>query len=336
MKHFLDITTHASAEARINAISKHSLVIYSPTSLRRLKNVRGKGVFVSTHEVGKDAAKLEELCARLDIDTVIGFGGGTAIDIAKYVARISRSKFVCIPTMLSTNAFATNKVALQINGPKVTLDAKLADEIILDENLVTAAGMHNLYGLCDILSIHTALYDWRLAANAGVESISYDIYEKADGLLEKAISFALNTPNLHKPDITFLFSMIGESGHITNLYGCGRPESGSEHIFAKELERRADVPHGISIATGIMLMSHIQGNSSDDVQAALRRIGVFADLAREYDLRTLIGMSLENLRPRKDRYTILDESSMSPKECMELVDLFYAEIAEKTYEYSHR
>lgn len=336
MKHFLENTHGDCVEDYLNALDKGSLVIYSPTALTQINHLPQKATLISVHDLGKEVSKIEEFCRGRKISVVVGIGGGTAIDVAKYIAHISGSKFVCIPTMLSTNAFATNKVALFKNGPKVTLDAKLADEIILDEGLVETAEMHNLYGLCDIFSIHTALYDWGLAAKAGVESIDPDIYGKADNLLRKAVSFALKTPNLRKPDITSLFSMIGESGHITNLYGSGRPESGSEHIFAKELERRVEVPHGISIAAGITLTSRIQDNPSDDIQAALRRIGVFADLVREYDLHTLIGVSLENLRPRKDRYTILDEKRLSPNECMEVVDLFYTGITEETNEYSYR
>ena len=335
MKHFLDITTHASAEARINATSKHSLVIYSPTSLRRLKNVRGKGVFVSAHEVGKDAAKIEELCARLDIDTVIGFGGGTAIDIAKYIAYMLQSKFICMPTILSTNAFATNKVALIKNGAKVTLDAKMADEIILDTDLVATAGTQNLYGLCDILSIHTALHDWRLADSAGVEKIDSSIYRMSQNLLHNATTFALGLTAPNTLDIPSLFSMIGESGHITNIYGSGRPESGSEHIFAKELELMTDIPHGISIASGITLMSHLQDNYSADIQAALRRIGVMSDIADRYDVRRSIVASLEGIRPRMDRYTILDEKTPSLDLSSRLTDSLYDEILGVSNEYSH-
>lgn len=335
MKHFLDVTAEASVKEYLGTLSDHSLVIYSPTSIEHIDAARHKGTFMSTHAIGKDTLQIEALCTKQRINTVVGLGGGTAIDIAKYIASFAGCEFICIPTILSTNAFATDKVALIKTGAKVTLDAKLADKIILDTTLVTTAGAHNLYGLCDILSIHTALYDWYLADRAGVEKIDRKIYKMSHDLLNGAVSLALKLTHPSNLDIPSLFAMIGESGHITNLYGSGRPESGSEHIFANELERRADIPHGISIAIGITLMSHLQDNGSADIRAALRQIGIMADIADEYDLRETVVSSLESLRPRKNRYTILDKKLPTAKISNSLTDALYTEILGATNEYSH-
>jgi glycerol dehydrogenase-like iron-containing ADH family enzyme len=129
--------------------------------------------------------------------------------------------------------------------------------------------------------------------------------------------------------------MIGESGHITNLYGCGRPESGSEHIFAKELEHRVKIPHGISVAVGITLMSQLQDNYSEDIQVALREIGIMSDIDNEYDLRRSIGLSLESLLPREDRYTILNEKLLTAEISSHLTDMLYAGVQEVANEYSY-
>lgn len=269
------------------------------------------------------------------INTVVGVGGGTAIDIAKYMASMSDSTFVCIPAMLSTNAFATDKSALIQNGHKVTLQAKQADKIILDQDLITKAGAYNLYGLCDILSIHTALYDWRLADTAGIERVNPVIYRQSRKLLDSALRYAA-VKQPARDDISLLFSLIGESGHITNIYGSGRPESGSEHIFAKELERRVDIPHGISIAVGITLMSYLQNNHSMDIQNALKHTGVLTDVVEAYDLRGAIVASLQSLLPRPDRYTILNQKLPAGHDSRRLTEMLYSEILGAMHAYSHR
>lgn len=335
MKHFLDITVATGAKDYLRTLSERSLVVYSPSALRLLKIAPRSGTFISTHDIGKDARTIKEFCESRHIDTVVSLGGGTAIDIGKYIGSLTGCRFTCIPTALSTNAFATNKVALMKGSSKVTLDAQLADKIILDATLIKAAGAYNLYGLCDILSIHTALYDWRLAESAGVEEIDRRLYEQSHDLLTSATRLAMGLAEPGELDMSSLFTMIGESGHITNLYGSGRPESGSEHIFAKELERRVVIPHGISIAIGITVMSQLQGNYSDDVQAALRQIGVMADIADGYDLRETIHLSLMNILPREDRYTILNERLPSIDESSELTDMLFTEIQGAANEYSN-
>jgi len=326
MKHFQDVTRTASVRSYLDGLNDSSLVIYSPTSLGNIDDIPQKGTFISTHAIGKDSARIEKLCSGRQINTVVGLGGGTAIDIAKYIASLTDYKFICIPTMLSTNAFATSKSTLIKNGSKVTLDASLADEIILDIPLIEKAGRYNLYGLCDVLSIHTALFDWQLADKAGIEKIDPEIYEKSQNLLIRALRFAVDPTTLGVLNIVSLFSMIGESGHITNLYGSGRPESGSEHIFAKELESRVEIAHGISIAIGITLMSQLQDNYSASIQVALQQIGILSDIANEYDLRNAVLQSIESLIPRKNRYTILNEKLPTTENGEHLIEILYENI----------
>ena len=50
----------------------------------------------------------------------------------------------------------------------------------------------NLYGLADIFSIYTALYDWKLAESYNHENIDSKIYEQAQNLLTDTIYFIKN------------------------------------------------------------------------------------------------------------------------------------------------
>lgn len=307
MRHFLEVTRRTNAQSVLDNLDERSLVIYSPTSLKYLNNINKRPIFVSTHDTGKDIDRIEWLIARYDANLVVGLGGGSAIDIAKYAATVIGCELICIPAMLSTNSFSTNKAALIKGAKKVTLKAKFADQIVFDSNLIAKAGKYNLYGLCDIFSIDTALYDWKLADSAGIEEIDLQIYERSNKLLNDAIRFARNLKSQNKLDIDEIFNLVGESGHITNVYGSGRPESGSEHIFAKELESRTDLHHGISVAIGINLMSQLQGNYSEEIQDAMQKIGVTDDIACIFNLREIVHQALVNLLPRADRYTILNE-----------------------------
>ena len=67
-----------------------------------------------------------------EYEKIISIGGGTATDIGKYLSYKFKKDLICIPTMLSTNAYSTNKVALKVNNKIETLDAVLPVEILLD------------------------------------------------------------------------------------------------------------------------------------------------------------------------------------------------------------
>lgn len=336
MKHFLNITLIGDSKTHIDSLPENSIVIYSPSSLGHIGAASVTKSFISTHDIDKDAKVIELFCKQRRIDVVVGLGGGTAIDIAKYMAYVSGAQFKCIPAMLTTNAFATNKAALMQNGFKTTINAKMADEIIFDPNLLINAGKYNLYGICDILSIHTALYDWQLASQHNIETIDKDIYIKANYLLGSAIRYVADMSTKDNVKLMSLFKLIGESGHITNLYGSGRPESGSEHIFAKELESRVEIPHGISISIGILLMSYLQNNHSFEVEQCLRQMGVLSDVVNQYNLEPAIKQTLKNITPRRDRYTILNQEVTVAKRSVSLTSHLYTSLTGVTNEYSNR
>lgn len=334
MRHFLDLTIRADALSYLHGLDEHSVVVYSPTSIKRI-GIEPKCNFINAHTLSKNIKQIEKFCSLQKANKIVAIGGGTPIDIAKYIAYLIDCDFVCIPTMLSTNAYATNKVALMQNGRKITLDAKLPDSIILDADIIAKAGVLNLYGLCDILSIHTALCDWAIADKADKEKIDSKIFAASEELLKQALHLSRKIQNPTTKEIANLFALIGESGHITNIYGSGRPESGSEHIFAKELERRVNVPHGISIAIGISLMSHIQDNYSKAIQDALHQIGIIDDVLNRQGLSAAVEASLLNLTPRKDRYTVLDEKKVTDDSAKYLVDMLFKTTQGLRHEYSY-
>ncbi len=323
MKHFLDITTQGNALQFITSLDDSVLTVYSPTSLE-LAGVPAKKLnMINSHALRADAELLKEFCASRRYSAVVSIGGGTAIDIGKYAATLYGCTFTCIPTMLSTNAYATNKAALMSGGAKMTFDAKMANKIIFDAELIRKAKRCNVYGLCDVLSIHTALFDWRLAEKIEGETVDTTIYDMAQALLQKSINYILGgNSNADTLDLIALYKLVGESGHITNLHGNGRPESGSEHIFAREVERRTQVPHGISVAAGIVLMSLLQGNYSTEIVTCLNNLGVLIPL-RSDDLQNVLTESLCNIQPRSDRFTILSQRLPMGEEIDELLNKLY-------------
>ena len=309
MDYFMDVTIKRNVKQYINNLDENTLFIYSPTSINKIKFENDKVKTINWHDISKKIENIDIVVKEIKkIKKVVTFGGGSTIDIGKYISHKLKNEYICIPSMLSTNSYATNKVALIENGKKTTLEAKMPDCIILDDSILKMSETENLYGLADVLSIFTALYDWKLASLDIGEKIDKKIYDMAINLLNEVIYFIKQNSfeeiinNNNK-----LFEYIGIAGYITNLYGTGRPESGSEHIFAKELESAIDVPHGISVSLGIIIMSILQGRKLDEIINVIHKLKVI-DKRCIYGInKDVIQRCIRNLKPRDERYTIVNK-----------------------------
>lgn len=306
---FDNICEFGKVNKYLNNIKKKTVIIYSKTAVDKSNiNIDNKNfILFSTHDITKNVVKIEEAINKIgNFDLIISIGGGTATDIGKYISFITSKKLVSVPTMLSTNAYATDKVALLIENKKTTINAKMPDLILIDEEIINISFNYNLYGLADVLSIHTALKDWDIAVKENNESKN-EIYQMAQELLDKTVNYIIN--NDYETIISNpkeIFYLVGEAGHITNIYGNGKPESGSEHIFAKELEALIDVPHGIAVSNGIILMSIAQNNYNHIIFKCLEKLNIFDEAKKLGITFDIINEAFENVKPRNDRYSIVN------------------------------
>lgn len=322
---FMDVVQKYDSKKYIENLNRHELVIYSPTSIEKNAVENKQCLMVNWHDITKNINKIEEFIKKnKNITSVVSYGGGSAIDIGKYVAYKLNIKLICIPTMLSTNSYATNKVALIKENKKITLEAKIPEIIIIDDKLLNLSKEENIYGLADVFSIYTALYDWEVAQKDINEKIDYNIYNMARRLLQDAINFVNNNKieNIVKKNIK-LFEFIGMAGYITNLYGTGRPESGSEHIMAKEIEKRITIPHGMAVSVGILIMGLMQNRDISEMVKIIKKLNIF-EKANKYGLnKEVIEESFMETKPRKDRYTVINRYSEDKVIKKEILNKFF-------------
>ena len=314
------------------------MLIYSPTSL---KKVNGGNEFnanlISTTELSKNISIIGEKIKGFpnNLKLIVALGGGSAIDIGKYISYVMNKKLIAIPSMLSTNVYSTNKVALIVNGNKTTLSAKMPDEIIIDCYFLRKSSKYNLYGLVDIFSIYTALYDWKIADNNNIEKIDKEIFNQATELLKETLLFVKNkSPKEVEKNIEQIYKIVGNAGLITNIYGTGRPESGSEHILAKEIEQHIKIHHGISVSISIIIMSLIQKQPSKEIYDILLKIGALNNLEEKGITRKFLFKILKTLKTRPDRYSIVDIYNRDDKFINKILDEFYKIVSGDIYAYN--
>lgn len=335
MDDFKKITKYEEVGNFISNLTNETLLIYSPTSLKKA-NIDSKVNInlISTTELTKNVSVLDEKIKKFpnNINLIVALGGGTAIDIGKYISYIMNKKLIAIPSMLSTNVYSTNKVALIVNESKMTLSAKMPDEIIIDCEFLAKSSKYNLYGLVDIFSIYTALYDWKIADNDNKEKIDSKIFNQANELLEETLLFVKDKmPTDIEKSIEQIYKIVGNAGLITNIYGTGRPESGSEHILAKEIEQHIKIHHGISVSISIVIMSLIQNQLSKEIYDTLLKIGVLNNLEESGITRDFLFKTLKVLKARPDRYSIVDIYSRDDKFINEILDKFYKIVSGDEY-----
>lgn len=223
-----------------------------------------------------DSTARDEVSRRFDdveASIVYGIGGGQAIDIAKYVGARRRCRVVAIPTIISVDAFLVSDTALRDGGRVVYVPTKKPDELIIEPEIILSAPPRmNSAGWGDVLSIITAVWDWRAAHEDVGEPFDEDTARQAVALTEQAVRVdneqALNT----------LVSALRSEVELCERWGSARPEEGSEHFFVYTLENHLPSErkflHGELVGLGICLMSQWQGQDVERITRLMDRAGL--------------------------------------------------------------
>jgi len=103
---------------------------------------------------------------------IIGVGGGKALDIAKYVAFLTRLPYMAAPTSLSNDGFCSPQSSLTIEDRRRSLPAAIPFGVVLDtEVCLRAPEILWLSGVGDLAAKLTAVADWKLAFHANGEQV---------------------------------------------------------------------------------------------------------------------------------------------------------------------
>ena len=248
----------------------------------------------------------------LTVKAVLGVGGGAVMDMAKYIHWKRGIPLHLMPTIASVDAAVTPTIAVRKAG-RVRYVGE-ADPVLVgvDFPVIQSAPVHlNRAGVGDILSIHTALWDWKLSHKRGIDPYAGDIAAAADGMLDRMVQHSGDLRDVTETGIRLLFDLYNEINYICEQWGNSRPEEGSEHFFTYNLEDRTgrSFIHGEIVCLGVYVLSYLQGNDPQWVHAFINDTGV------RYRLHEL-GVSVEDFR----------ETLLTLQEYVERENLFYSVI----------
>jgi glycerol-1-phosphate dehydrogenase [NAD(P)+] len=249
-----------------------------------------------------ELAKLErdvETTADDGATVVVGLGGGTALDTAKFLAWKRGLPLVLIPTITSVDAGFTDAIGIRSDGRVRYVGTIEPEEVVLDIALIRSAPPRlNRAGVGDILSCHTGLHDWRAAVAAG-EGIEWDEAAAALGtsLLHEMESQLDDIAGVTDDGIRFLADAYRRIGAACSALGHSRFEEGSEHFWAYAYEHAtgAHHVHGELISFAVVALSHLQDNDPAFAHRIVDAAGVRAHpddlgITREQFAHSVVGL----------------------------------------------
>jgi len=236
--------------------------------------------------------KIEKLVPE-NIEMVMGIGGGSSHDCAKYIALKKNARLVQIPTIFGGDAVVTTAIGIRKEGRVKYIAHVITDEIFVDFGILKEAPPHLVkYGAADILSSFTALLDWKIAAEKGKEEYNPEIAQFAkEKLLVRLYEEADEIKNLTEIGIKAIIELYVEYHKIAHKIATDRAQEGSEHFFAYNAEyiTKRQFVHGALLSLGIWISASFIHKHKVEIEDFLKRLGL------EYDLKS-VNLSEQELK----------------------------------------
>jgi glycerol dehydrogenase-like iron-containing ADH family enzyme len=245
-----------------------------------LKNLRAENVLYIDES---SEAGVSKLLKEIDGQEVVyAVGGGTVLDVAKLVSHRSGLPFVCIPTIISTDALFDDYAVIRKDGFISFVKGQLAEKIVIDSGLIRKSPHQLTYAGCgDVLSIYTGLFDWKTANTLGKqqenEAFSPAVYATAQGILDYLLENAQSIKSLSPKGISILVDCLAMETMLCNSYGTlpAIPEVGGEHFFTKCIENKMPhFLHGEMVGLAVIVTAHIQGQNTAKIISFMDEVGL--------------------------------------------------------------
>ncbi len=183
-----------------------------------------------------------------NVDIVLGFGGGSSLDVAKLISRDTGINWISIPTAASHDGIASEVASVSHNGYKYSEKCKGPLAVIADTSIISKAPPKlRLAGLGDIICKTSSLAEWKLAHEVKNEAFDDEAYS----IVKKALDSVLADDSLET-----LISAEIDAGRAMSIFGSSRPCSGTEHSISHAMANISTELHGLQVAFATPICLH--------------------------------------------------------------------------------
>jgi len=244
---------------------------------------------------------------------VVGFGGGRALDVAKYVAFLAGLPYLAVPTSLSNDGFCSPQSSLTQGGRRRSLRAAMPAGVVVDTDVCLHAPEPLWWsGVGDLVAKVTAIADWKLAFHARGTPVN----DFAALLSDATVFQFMARPVKDLEGVRLLATSLMLNGVAMEVSGSSRPASGSEHLLSHALDARSQRPrlHGLQVGVATYVVSRLQGQGTERIASVLDATGFWRGIAsdpfsrREWLEAVRLAPSL-----KEDFYTVLSSRDCAPE-----------------------
>lgn len=305
-------------------IGNNALIIWGPNVKKivgdtLLQSLEKKRFSINWEIAGastfQEVERIAKLAKKTSSSFLIGVGGGRSIDIAKLASFNSKLPFVSVPTSASHDGISSPFASVKGLDRPYSIVAKPPIAIIADIRIISKAPFSLMVSGCgDLISKRTAVRDWELAHERNGEY--YGGYSANLALLsaDLVIDNSSQIANRAADSVRVVVEALISAGVAAGIAGSSRPCSGSEHLFSHAMDIVAPGKgmHGEKCGMGTIMMAKLHGLDYKQIRDALDRIGSPTKASQIGASEDEIVRALVLARDiRKERYTILNEASLS-------------------------
>lgn len=210
---------------------------------------------------------LEEKALNKEIDKfknykmIIGFGGGQALDIAKFFSWKCKLTLFQFPTSLSVDAVFGHRSGIRRNGNVHYLGWAVPESVFIDYEIIQSAPkIFNYSGIGDVLCFFTGVLDWQYAdkKNKCESKWKYDPKLASESLkyVDELVANIENIKNMNEKGIQSIIKAHQWGGNSFFSSGWNpRHIEGIEHFFFYNLEFLTNKKfiHGQPVCLGFIL-----------------------------------------------------------------------------------
>ncbi len=214
--------------------------------------------------------------------SIIGLGGGQALDVAKYFAWALQLPLFQVPTSMSVNAAFGHRSGLRYQGNVRYVHWAVPEAVYVDFDVIqNAPPVVNRSGICEILCYHTAHADWRFAAARGQTEAKwpYDqaLVDEAQAVMATVMDALDDIRAVNEKGIRALMLANRWGGAAFHNVGWNpRHIEGADHFlfYALEYYTGKKFIHGQPVCLGIYVGSLLHEDRAQEMLAAIVRAGV--------------------------------------------------------------